>query len=325
MRLRSIIGIIICLLLLTLVTAPANAAVSIHLSKTSGRSGDILTVQGTADPDSWISLRMINAEGAVVYFAAVQSNQQGKYTDTFLVPDIPSGQVQIIAGQGSDGSIAVFKVKRDVSSSSDGSRDSGGSSSISDPAKPESNEESTQPEPETQPENQIPNDIAGHWARESIMKLVKTGVVSGYPDGSFRPEEKITRGEFATLLVKALQLPNAKNGKVFSDTRDHWARENIAAAVGAGIAAGYPDNTFKPDAPINREELAAMAAHAARLTAASGETSFADNQEISAWAKGLVLAAANARIVNGGPDRTFRPKDNATRAEAVCVILALMK
>lgn len=182
-------------------------------------------------------------------------------------------------------------------------------------------EETVQPEPE---EKQMFSDVPDtHWAYGSINQLCQKGAVSGYEDGSFRPDVPITRAEFITILVKALDLQAAATAQNFSDTADHWAQESIAAAVSLGIADGYTDGSFQPDAFITREQMAVMAVKAAGVTAGSGETAFTDNDQISFWAKGSVLAAIDANIMEGYPDNTFRPQGNATRAEAVCVILNL--
>ena len=184
-------------------------------------------------------------------------------------------------------------------------------------------EKAVPPEPE---EKQMFSDVPDtHWAYASINQLCQKGAVSGYIDGSFRPDAPITRAEFITILVKALDLQAAATAQNFSDTAGHWAQENIAAAASLGIAGGYTDGSFKPDALITREQMAVMAVKAAGVTAGSGETAFTDNDQISFWAKGSVLATVDAGIMTGYPDNTFRPQGHATRAEAVCVILNLIK
>ena len=190
-------------------------------------------------------------------------------------------------------------------------------------------EKAVQPEPKPEPEpeeKQMFSDVPDtHWAYAPITQLCQKEAVSGYKDGSFRPDAPITRAEFITILVKALDLQAAATAQNFSDTADHWAQENITAAVSLSIADGYTDGSFKPDALITREQIAVMAVKAAGVTAGLGETAFADNDQISFWAKNNVLAAVDAGIMTGYPDNTFRPQGNATRAEAVCVILNLIK
>jgi hypothetical protein len=168
-------------------------------------------------------------------------------------------------------------------------------------------------------------DIEKHWARETIKKLAGIGAVSGYPDGTFRPDAKITRGEFTTILVKALKLKSAASVPAFSDTVNHFAKDSIATAASLGIVGGYGDNTFKPDNPITREQMAVMAVKALKLSETSGDTTFSDNSKISPWAKASVLTAINNNIMKGYPDNTFKPQGNATRSEAVSVILSLIK
>ncbi|TEB07050.1 Chitinase A1 precursor [Pelotomaculum schinkii] len=163
-------------------------------------------------------------------------------------------------------------------------------------------------------------DIAGHWAFDNINKLVSLGAVAGYPDGSFRPDSSITRAEFATVVAKACKL-EPQSGKVFGDTAGHWAREYIATAAANGIVMGYDDSTFGPDDLITREQMAVMIVRAAKLAPAAGETSFSDRGSISGWALEAMATAMENGIMNGYPDHTIQPQGNATRAEAVTVIV----
>lgn len=176
-------------------------------------------------------------------------------------------------------------------------------------------------EPET-PAPQLAElkDIAGNWAEANIKSLVDAGAISGYPDNTFRPNNTITRAEFATVLVKAFGL-EAKNGKVFSDTAAHWAKDSIATANAYGIINGYSDAQFGPNDMITREQMAVMIAKAAKLTDTTGARVFADQDAISSWAADAVAAASARQIINGYPDNTFKPQGNATRAEAVTVIV----
>ncbi|MCG9967275.1 leucine-rich repeat protein [Pelotomaculum terephthalicicum JT] len=164
------------------------------------------------------------------------------------------------------------------------------------------------------------NDIAGHWAMDNINKLVALGCISGYPDGSFKPDSTITRAEFATVLVQAFKLEN-NGGKIFADTAAHWAKNYIAAAAANGVINGYDADTFGPDDPITREQMAVMIVKAAKLDIVTEETAFADSGSISGWAGEAVATAAKNGIIKGYPDNTVRAQGNATRAEAVTVIL----
>ncbi|HBV99227.1 MAG: hypothetical protein JL50_06785 [Peptococcaceae bacterium BICA1-7] len=168
-------------------------------------------------------------------------------------------------------------------------------------------------------------DISGQWAEANIIKLAGLGAISGYPDGTFKPDNAITRAEFAVVLLKALKL-EARQGKVFSDTAGHWARDAISTAAANGIISGYSDNSFGPDDPVTREQMAVMVGKAAGLsTPLSQGTDFKDGSEISSWAVGPVAVAVLNGVIKGYPDGTFRPLAGTTRAEAVTVIVNAMK
>ena len=162
-------------------------------------------------------------------------------------------------------------------------------------------------------------DITGHWAEANINKLANTGAIGGYPDGTFKPDNKITRAEFAATLVIAFKL-GPRSGKVFSDTSGHWAQDAITTVAAHGIISGYNETNFGPDDLITREQMAVMISKAACLSSGEGKT-FADSNQIADWAKAAVAAASYKNIISGYPDNSFGPQANATRAEAVTVIV----
>ncbi|MCG9967278.1 S-layer homology domain-containing protein [Pelotomaculum terephthalicicum JT] len=168
------------------------------------------------------------------------------------------------------------------------------------------------------------NDISGHWAENNVKEMVNRGVISGYPDSSFKPDAVITRGEFATFLVKAMIKSlgyTLEPEKVFEDTSGHWAGTYISSAFSYGVVSGYDDKTFGPDDMITREQMAVMLVRALKLTPAAGNTQFADSGNISAWAGDAVATAVKNGIMKGYPDNTYQPQCSATRAEAVTAIL----
>jgi len=165
-------------------------------------------------------------------------------------------------------------------------------------------------------------DIKGHWAENLITRLVRLGSISGYPDGTFKPNNNITRGEFATILVETYGLTQKTGGgKTFKDTEQHWAKEYISIAASHGILKGYSDTEFGPDDKITREQMAVMIVNAAKAEQNAAATAFQDQDKVSSWAAEAVKAATKAGIIQGYPDNTFKPQNNATRAEAVTVIL----
>lgn len=96
---------------------------------------------------------------------------------------------------------------------------------------------------------------ADRWFAGYLSFVHQKGVVKGYPDGSFRPDEPMTRAEFATVVRNILKPENAEAAP-FSDTSRHWARNAIGQLAAMDILDGYPDGTFRPDDPISRAEAA---------------------------------------------------------------------
>ncbi len=163
-------------------------------------------------------------------------------------------------------------------------------------------------------------DIAGHWAQGNIEKLIGIGAIQGYQDGTFKPNNNITRAEFASILVKAFNL-SKEQGTVFNDTANHWAKDSIATAAAHGILTGYSAEKFGPNDPITREQMAVMITKAAKLAGETADMSFTDYKAVSPWAVEAVQAAVKANIIKGYADNTFKPQNKATRAEAVTVIV----
>ncbi|MEC0368930.1 S-layer homology domain-containing protein [Paenibacillus chibensis] len=168
------------------------------------------------------------------------------------------------------------------------------------------------------------NDIAGHWAEANIQRAIASGIVKGYTDGTFKPNATVTRAEFAVMLMNALKPQREAGTLSFTDdaTIDAWARTAVAQAVQAGIVTGYQDGAFHPNDPITRAEMAVMLAKASGMaTEGHAATRFADDKDIAAWAKGGVLYAQEAGLMQGKSNNRFAPQDQATRAEAVTVLL----
>ncbi|WP_175480767.1 DUF2252 family protein [Paenibacillus sp. OK003] len=160
-------------------------------------------------------------------------------------------------------------------------------------------------------------DLVGHWASGSIMDLVELGVIQGYPDNSFRPDKKITRAEFVTLIIKALHLQGFAD-KGFADTTTHWAQDAISTAAGLGIVNGYSDDTFGPDELVTREQMATMVVRAAQIADSDSNISFSDVAEISGWARAALATAITNGLVNGYPDGKFETKREYNSRRSRC-------
>jgi hypothetical protein len=173
------------------------------------------------------------------------------------------------------------------------------------------------------------SDISGHWAEAGIKLAVSDGIVSGYPDGTFRPNHTVTRAEFAVMLMNAWKPQDEGVELTFTDKTmiGVWAQKAIAQAVQAGIISGYVDGTFGPNAEVTRAEMAVMIAFALGQSSEANviATGFSDDEDIPVWAKGSVAYLRQAGIMIGKGDQLFGPQDHVTRAEAVTVILNMLK
>lgn len=175
----------------------------------------------------------------------------------------------------------------------------------------------------------VPRDVESHWARPYVAEMIERGIVTGYEDGTFRPDRAVSREEFCAVLSRTLGFSPVSDGtaSAFSDVGGSWAAGHIAALEKKGVlrAADY-SGVFRPSLPITRQEIVTMLVRAAGLegeTVRSGSlTSFTD--PIPERAKGYVAAALNHGLVSGYPDGAFRPSGTATRAEAGLMVLRLV-
>jgi uncharacterized protein YjdB len=164
------------------------------------------------------------------------------------------------------------------------------------------------------------SDIRNHWAKPQIESWMDRKLVSGYPDGTFRPDNNITRAEFMALVNGAFDY--AETAQInYSDVKgEDWYANVIAKAKAAGYIGGYPDGTMRPNNPISREEAAAVIM---KLKNLEGDevvaNKFSDANQMS-WSKGSIGAVASTGIMGGYPDGTFKPHNPLKRAEAVVTL-----
>jgi uncharacterized protein YjdB len=180
------------------------------------------------------------------------------------------------------------------------------------------------PDDGSQAETFKPTDISAHWAAASIQKAIEQRIVSGYPDGTFRPDRAVTRAEFVHMLMNTLQHNSDAIRVTFTDEAaiGSWAKASIAQAVQLGIVNGHEDGSFRPQAQIKRAEMATMIARALKLTSHTGDGNpFADEQDIPVWARQAVSALRDLGIVEGRIDNSFAPHAAMTRAEAAVILL----
>lgn len=165
-------------------------------------------------------------------------------------------------------------------------------------------------------------DTEKHWAWQQIADLARRGLVSGFPDGAFHPDQPVTRAQFAVMLDNVMRWPRPDTNPAFTDSTPKWAEGAIAAAYSRGVVKGYPDGRFAPDAFITRSEMASIMARALSLTGKEVKLSYKDAASIPEYARASVSEVTRAGVMQGG-DGLFRPKDGATRAEAAAVVSRL--
>jgi hypothetical protein len=168
---------------------------------------------------------------------------------------------------------------------------------------------------------------APFWASYAVNFLSSLGYVGGYPDGAFMPDNNITRAEFATIMVKVLKLtPRSTQTPMFSDINTgDWFYQAVETSVYSGIFKGYDDDTFHPNAPISRQEIACVLVQAmgkSKLADSNAKavTKFVDDQDIAWWSRGYVFIALQQGTVSGYPDGSFKPESDTTRAEACAMV-----
>ncbi|MCM3077485.1 S-layer homology domain-containing protein [Brevibacillus invocatus] len=200
------------------------------------------------------------------------------------------------------------------------------------------------------------DDVVSHdFARDAMETLYAKGIMPAYSGSSFGANRDMTRGEFATMLVKALALPidagpyrdsNERDPlePTFTDVRpnrDRWDYEYkyIETAARAGIIRGKQPGYFRPDDSLTREEATIMIARALNLKVGSLDASklalnksFTDAKDVSYYAAPSVLAVTKAKLMNGEPNDatakkptfSFKPRNNLTRAEMAVITVRVM-
>ncbi|MDR3243055.1 MAG: S-layer homology domain-containing protein, partial [Clostridiales Family XIII bacterium] len=162
------------------------------------------------------------------------------------------------------------------------------------------------------------SDTGSHWGRDAVARWTELDVLRGYEDGSFRPNNPITRGEVAVILDRIMKYETAASN-AFTDLRSgEFYTDAILRANAAGVMQG-DGATVRPTASITREEATALLARAFGVTDASASSSFSDNSQIASWARGLVAQMASEGYVQGSGG-AFRPKDSITRAEIATIL-----
>lgn len=171
------------------------------------------------------------------------------------------------------------------------------------------------------------SDVTGHWAASAIAGWSSKGLVSGYPDGTFKPDNPVTRAEFVTLVNRAFGFAGQKQTGFSDVAPGDWYAAEVAKAAAAGYITGYEDNTFRPQNAITRQEAAAIICRVKGYAAGSQAAlaQFSDAADIGSWARAAAAALVEKGLVRGYPDGTFKPNNSITRAEAVVLLDRALK
>lgn len=185
-------------------------------------------------------------------------------------------------------------------------------------------------------------DTVGHWSEELISTAANKHIVKGISKDEFAPEQKITRAEFISLIMRANKINGKawRNEECYADvTAEDWFRFDLQGAMDKGIVPEemVSENKILPNEYITRQEMAAVAVKAYEYTNSVSTylkmypivDSVKDANDVAQWAKPYVEAAVMYKIINGSVDENgdivINPNKNATRAEAVAVAMRCVK
>lgn len=165
-----------------------------------------------------------------------------------------------------------------------------------------------------------------YWAYPFIAALASRGIIGGFPDGTFRPNQPVTRGQFAVQLQKAFTKPDRSPARQFTDVppNDFWANA-VDKAVKANFMSGYPDGTFRTEQSVSRVEAVSSIARGIGLPEPTDPNAvlqgYVDRNQVPDWARGKVAAAIQAGIFSGDPDTLeLNPTQPASRADIAALV-----
>lgn len=228
-----------------------------------------------------------------------------------------------------------------------GSGSDSGSGSGSDAEKPgtdnkkseddKKSEDEDKPEDEEKPADGAQEEVksgsfrdvtSAHWAFASVERAAELGLVTGYSDGTFRPDTPVTRAQFVLMLWRMCGKPAAAKAASFADASADWYQDALSWAVEKGYVNGLSDTRFGPDVPITRQQAMAIlfrlngGQSSTELTLTGiYEQTFADSTTIASWAKDATWWAVYHELVSGVGGSRIAPEANASRAQIAAILL----
>lgn len=179
----------------------------------------------------------------------------------------------------------------------------------------------------------FPDVSSDYWAANDIATLVGHHLVNGMPDGTFAPEQSVTRAQFAKLIVLAMGLkPNPDAAPTFKDvSTGDWDYGYVAAAQASGLIEGY-NGSFNPNAVITREQMAAIMVRALEteglvtpVAGADSLSTYQDSSSVDAWAQSYMATAVNAGLIHGLGSEELAPLNDTTRAQSATITVRILK
>lgn len=157
-----------------------------------------------------------------------------------------------------------------------------------------------------------------HPHHDGIQRVAEAGVATGYDDGTFRPDQDVTRAQLATLVATASHLETTQDPPFGDVAPDHPHAHGIAAAAEWDIVEGYPDGTYRPERSIDRGQMASILAGAYDLEA-DGDPPFDDVPDDHPHAEAIAAVAEND-VADGYDDDTYRPDLAVTRGQMATLL-----
>jgi hypothetical protein len=172
------------------------------------------------------------------------------------------------------------------------------------------------------------SDTQNYWAKDCVQQLGERKLLTGYPDGSFRPNATVTRAEAAVLMLNAFPDAAVKRSAVtFRDVpNNYWALKAISTAYQKGFFSGYPGGLFQPNQPIPRGQIIGVIAGGKNYNSVSNPVDklqqyFTDAKEIPSYAQNSLAAATiNSIVVNYPNVKQLKPQQSATRGEVAALM-----
>ena len=156
-----------------------------------------------------------------------------------------------------------------------------------------------------------------HWAYAYIESITEDGIARGYPDSTYHPEDPVTRAETAVFLLKGLDItpPPVDNSHSFPDISGHWAEAYIEELNDQNLSNGYLDNTFRPENPVTRAEIAVLLLNSLGIIPPAIDTSHPFIDIAGHWAEAYIEELYDQGMIGGYDDNTYRPESQVTRGE----------